>query len=729
MAEEYSSESTEKEPVVEENDDGSVTVKMPPPPEDLPEETYNLVSFYNGTEEGKKFLAEACTKVLDDFEEDWESCEGARKKRETRWKLIAGDLDPKDLELDEAANGHLPLMLERVLRVVHRMYSEMFPDADVIFTAIPANQLSQEKAEVITLHQNWQLRKDIPDFFKQNRRALMEFIIHGDCIIHSYRDIANKRNRHEALCFEEVVFPYHFRTSFIDMSDVPRKIRVLRRYKHELLDLEEAGVFAGVTDMLAKEKEPNFQAGPDLTLRPRVDKHEGKEAPLKSKAAPYTLLEYHGRCKLPGQKRERPVKIIVSPTCKAVIGLYLREQEDWKDRARFQSQTEEFGMYTANVQAHAQLEADEMAARQRLAMPDVPPDEAAGLMQLLDQQKPPPPQAPKWLKEGMQGPDAIRQVPIEEFSHGVCIENLEGSLGLGIGLLLQPFNEAANTVLSQFIDSATLANIPTAIAPWNLEMEPGDTKLKPGYVTRVRGISPEQIQNAIKFVQFPPANPQMLDVVAMMQESADGVSSAPDVLSGEAGKANETYRGIATRVEQATKQLTVFARNYLEMVDNVVKNDARLNSVFLDDEEIRHVIDPRTLESHELVVGRSLYLEDYSIIFTADTRFAGREAKIAQAQQLLGMVTAIPPELSSMIFPPSFVYEAVVQLLKVSGAHSMIRYMGPRPPTPTSLPGGPPQPGMVPPGQPPPGAMPPGAMPGAAPPPQPQPQEAPPAAA
>lgn len=727
MADEYTSTEAEKEPVVEENDDGTVTVKMPPPPEDIPEEAYNLVPHFMGTAEGKQFLEkDLADKVLKDFEEDWESCASAREKRLKRWKLLAGDLDPKEVAFEGAANAHLPLMLERVLRVVHRMYSEMFPDKDVVFTALPANQLSQEKADVVTLHQNWQLRKEVPDFFKQNRRALMEFIIHGDCIFHSYRDIAGKRNRHEALCFEEVVFPYHFRTSFIDMSDLPRKTRVLRRYKHELLELEEAGVFAGVKEMLEKEKENGFEAGPDLTVRPRVDKHEGKEPPVKSTAAPYTLYEYHGRCKLPGQKTERPIKAIVSPTCKAVIGLYLREQEDWKDRARFNAQQEELTLYQGNVQAHQQLEATEMAAKQRLEMPDVPPDEAAGLMQLLDQQKPEPPVAPKWLQEGMQGPPAIRQVPIEEFSHGVCIENLEGSLGLGIGLLLEPFNAAANVVLSQFIDSATLSNIKTMLAPWNLEMEPGDTKLVPGHVHRVRGVSPEQMRNAMVPLEFPPANPQMLDVVAMMQDSADGVSSAPDVLSGEAGKANETYRGIATRVEQATKQLTVLAQNYLEMEANVVKNDARLNSVFLDDLEVKSVIDPRTLESVELEVGRALYAEDYSIVFTADTRFGGREAKIAEADQLIGMVTSLPPEIAPMIFPPSFIYEAVCKSLKARGFHDMIRYMGPRPPTPTQLPGPPaPPPGMAPPGQPPPGAMPPGAMPG---PPAPQPQQ-PPAAA
>jgi len=707
---------------VQENDDGSVTVKMNPAAMLLPEEAYNLIPLYKGTDDGDKFLKEVVQKVLDDFSEDWDSCETWRKKRKDRTRLFLGDLDPKTFPFEDCANVHVPVMLERVLRIHTRVYSELFPEKDLVFQAIPSSQLTQERADVVTLHDNWQIRKEIPDFFKQNRRALLEFILHGDCVFHSYRDIPAKRNRHEALNCEEIVFPYHFKTSALDLSDVPRKTRILRKYKHEMLELEASGAFYGVEEMLEKEKQPGFEAGPDLTVKPAMDKYEGKDPPTKSKAAPYVLYEYHGRCKLPGEKREQPITAIVSPVCREIVAIYLREQEDWKDAARFKAQTEELGMFQQNQAMFAQMQAKHAEVQQRLMMPDVPPEEAAMLQQGLAQQ-PPPPQPPSWLKEGMQGPEPVRIVPIEAFTHGVCIENPDGSLGLGIGLLLEPFNQAANTFASQYTDSATLANVMTMIMPDNVAMEPGDRRLTPGEVHRVRGVSAEQIQNAFKVLQFPPANNQLMEMLKLQMESADGVSSAPDVLSGEAGKANETYRGIATRVEQATKQLTVLAQNYLEMLSEVIRKNARLNSVFMGDEEVKSVVDPRTLESQDLVLGRALYQEDFDIAFTADTRFGGREKKISEASQTLMMVTSLPPELASMIFPPSFIYEAVVRVLKAQGAHDMIRYMGPRPPTPTAMPA-PPQPPGMPPG--PPGAGPPGPSPPNGGPPPPQARPAPP---
>lgn len=719
-SDEYGKEE-KKEPQVTENDDGSVTVALAPPPADIPEEAFNLIPALSGSEEGKKFAKELAEKVLDHFKEDWDSCDQWRRKRRDRWKLLVGALDPKSYPFADCANVHIPVMLERVLRLVHRMFSEIFPDRDVVFTALPSNSLTQERADIVTLDSNWQIKKEIPDFYKQNRRAMMEFVTNGDCIFHSSRDIPAKRNRHEALSCEEVVFPYFWRTSLPDMADVPRKTRVLRKYKHELLDLEKGGIYSGIEEMLEKEKEPGFEEGPDLTVRPVVDKYEGKEAPIKSKAAPWTLYEYHGWCKLPGQERERPIVATVSPRTKLVVGLYLREQEDWKDRARHNKQAEELQQFQAAQQMQQQAQAMEAQVMERLQQPDVPPEEPGLIQQHLQATAPPPPMPPKWLKPEMQEPEPVRLVPIEYFSHGTCIENLEGSLGFGIGLLLEEFNKAADTAASQFTDSATLANVMTLIMPDNVTMEPGDTRLSPGEIHRVRGVSADQVQNAFKVLQFPPANPQLMDIIKLMLESADGVSSAPDVLSGEAGKANETYRGIATRVEQATKQLTVLAQNYLEVLTQVLKNNSRLNAVFMDDDEIKSVIDPRTLESQQIQVDRSLYLEDYEICFTADTRFGGREQKIAEADQLIGMFMSMPPEFSSTVFPPSFIYEAVVRGLKARGMHDMIRYLGPRPPSPQDMAAM----GMQPP--PPPGMPPPGAGPGGPPhgPPQQQPIQGP----
>jgi hypothetical protein len=706
---EYGTTEQAPEAEVESNEDGSVTVKLAPQAMDMPEEAFNLVPHFIGSEDGKKFLKKLSKKCMDHIAGDWDDCEPYRKKRKTRFKLLTGNLDPKSFPFEDCANIHVPVMLERSLRVVHRLYAEMFPERDFVFTAIPAGKMGQDRADVITQHSNWQIRKEIQDFFRQNRRGLMEFVVNGDVIFYSSRDIPGKRNRHEALNCEEVIIPYHWKSTAVDLSDIPRKTRILRKYKHELLDLERDGVYSDVQRIFDKIKDPTFDTGPELIVRPEVDKAEGRDN-SDSSSAYYILYEYHGWCKLPGQEFERPVVVTLEEQTSTVVGLFIREQEDWKDRARFETQMEEMQLYQQSMDMHQQAQAQTMALQQRIMMPDVPPDERMALEQMLNKEQMPPPQTPPWMEKNPEGPLPVRKVPIEYFSHGVCIENIDGSLGMGIGSLLEEFNKTANTVASQFIDSATLANTSTIIKPESVRLGEGDKILRPGEIHNARGTSSDSINNAFKVIQFPPANPQLMEMVKLTLESADGVSSAPDVLSGEAGKANETYRGIATRVEQATKQLTVLAQNYLEMLGNVMRNNARLNAVFMDDSEIKSVIDPRTLETQELELTRSLYDEDFEIIFTADTRFASKAQRVSEADEILSMIgQALPPPIAQLMFNPEFVYNALVKSLKARGAHEMIRYI-PKPPPGASWPGqGPPPPGGPPgPDGPPPGGPPPG---------------------
>lgn len=710
MADEYGEQGPKAEIVREE--DGAVTVKVVSAQLELPDEAFNLVPTLSQSEDGRKFLKKLAEKVASEQKEAWDSTEKYRQRRKSRFKLLTGNLDAKEFPFQDCANVHVPVMLERLLRIVHRVLAELLPDRDFVFQALPSSKVSAERAEIISLHENWQVRKDIPDFFKQIRRAAMEFFNDGYCIIHSYRDIDGRRNRHEFLNCEEFYMPYVWKTTAIDLSDVPYKGRFVRKYRHELKVLEAQGVYANLDVLFQKEKSPSWDDTQELTVRPVVDAAEGRE-PASSTKAPYTLVEHHSWCKLPGQEEERPVIVTMETGTRTILALVLREEDDPKDSQRFERQSQELATHAADTEAFLQADMRRQEILAQVQDPLLMPDVRAQLeaeAQALPATPPPP---PSWLSEGMTGPKPARRRAIEFFTKGDCIENPEGSLGLGLGYLLEEFNKAANTAASQFTDSATLANLATGFMPANVEidgMPPGEIMISPGQFHRIRGVSAEQIDRAIKVINFPQANPQLMDIVRLMLESADGVSSAPDVLSGEPGKANETYRGIATRVEQATKQLTVLAQNFMEALGNVAKNNARLNSVFLSDEaEIRTVVDPRTLESRDIEISRDLYRDDYEIVFTADVRFASKAQKVSEADQALSMVTSVPPELASQVFPISYVHEAVVRALKARGLHDLVKFLGPAPPVPTAPPGPPaPPPGMPPGPEQPPQGLPPG---------------------
>jgi hypothetical protein len=720
---------------VESNDDGTVSVTLPGVGDETPDEVFNLVPGMLKSLDKKvlDFVKKLAAQVIDDFHDDWDSCSGWRKKRLNRAKLLYGDLDPKELPFQDCANINVPVMLERVLRLVHRLYSEMFPDTNFVFNVIPCRSIDRDRAEILTLHGNWQIRTEIEDFFKQCRRALWEFVTNGDCTMHSFRNIEGHRNRHELLTCEEFVIPFVWKTTALDYSDVPRKTRIVRKFKRELLTLERKGIYCQIDKVVGAnkddtaeaqgKKQASFESDISYTIRPEISKWEGRSMPGgNSSAAPYTLIEQHLWVVLPdddakdGLGEERPVVATVDYNTGKLVGLYLREEPDPSDRARYNSQLKDMGDYENAMQGHQAMQQAEHAAMARLAMPDVPQDEALQLHTAIATQAVPPPTPPTWavpdeMTGGVQPPVPMRKRAIESFSHGVCIENVDGALGMGIGLLLEQFNVAANILADQFVDSATLANTATGFADAQA-MESGEIRLAPGKFQKVRTAG-KKLDELIHVIQFPQANSQLMEMLQLQLTSADGVASAPEVLSGEPGKSSETYRGLATRVDQAMKQLTVLAMNFLEFLGQVMRNNARLNAVFLSDSELLDVVDPRTRTASSIRVSRELYAEDLEIWFTADTRFATRQQRITEADQIISLATqAIPPPLFSTVFKPGFLREAVSRSLVARGLHDMIPFLltpeeAAMPPPVAVPPGGSgaPQPGGT--GAPPPGAGPP----------------------
>ena len=399
--------------------------------------------------------------------------------------------------------------------------------------------------------------------------------------------------------------------------------------------------------------------------------------------------------KLPGDKEARAICATVCPNTRYVLRLYVREENDWRDQVRYDRELQQGADYEMAVQAHAQLGEREAALQGELTKPGVDPMEADMIHQALTQDALPPPVPPEWYESGAPAPP--RRVPIEMFSHGVCMENFLGSLGLSYGQILADQNRAANNSLNQAIDQATLGNVGTYLMPDLLEIEPGPFQIAPGTINRISGVSGTDIKNSIVELRPSAANPQLFEFVDKMVEYSQSSIAAPDILSGESGKSGETWRGQNARTEQALKQLSVAGGKYAKFVEQIFKCNAKLNSMYLEDEEIIYVA------SHligvgggqEIQISRKMYQRDYRVTIRSDMRFTSQEQRIAEADQLVAMPGAVPPLQGNL----AWWHAAATRALKARGAHDMLPMLGP-PPPPPSTPMGvppPPPPGMLPP--------------------------------
>lgn len=654
----------------------------------------NLVPVFAESEAGIKVLKQISDDIITDFEEAWKNTEEYRQRQASDWSLFAGELPPKAFPFDGCANVHIPISLENISRLVFRATAELFGDWTNVFGVMPTGPDDTELAELLSAHGNWQISENIPDFKRQiGHRGLLAFFHHGDVTAHSFYDFKRRQNRHEILTAEEFITSYVRVTTMPDYSDVPWVCKVLHMYKHQLESYSED--WFGIAKVI--KKEPPLWDDLDEPLTDAVNKAQGIKKPEDQRMSPYTLLWYEGWQTLPGQEQQRFVQAVVDRNGRHVLLLRIHEQENWQDLVRFKTQEAEMKQYEQAMMLYSMeterldTEATNVTSFQEEGA--IGPEVAAQVSGQIQGERSPPPMAPEWLIDGEAGPAAVRKDPIHLFSHAVCIESLKGSLGLSYGRIQADHNRAANTMLCQFIDSATFANVNCLITAGNVEFR-NEFKFLPGYVNQTKSVLPADLKNAIMPLSTGQPSSALFETTKFVMEVAQASIQAPSVMSGEPGKSGETFRGISTRLEQATKQLSVPTSKYADFLVQILKNNAHLNAEFLDDHEMVQVTDHLQGMMRNIPISREMYRRNYQVSIRSDLRFVPSGQKIQEADEMVQMAMNLPWMQGNL----AFAHEATKQALRARGKHEFVQLLGQSPPPQPQF--GPPPPPSPPPGPP-----------------------------
>ncbi|MEE8384516.1 MAG: hypothetical protein V3S01_01180, partial [Dehalococcoidia bacterium] len=501
----------------------------------------NLVPIFADHEDGREALREISARIIREFDEDWESCEDYREQKAANWLIFTGDLPPKKFPFNKSANAHVPIMLENLSRLQFRATGELFGDWSNVFGVVPIGPDDDEMADILSLHGNWQIREQIPDFQRQQQRGMLMFFLDGDVTCHSWYDNFRKQNRHEMLTCDEFVVPFVYTSVMPDYSDCPHYCRVRYKYPHELA--AERGRWHDV-DTVLEGARPSWDEDPEAVLRMAQAETQRIIVPDGEDQAPYKIIQYQGWLSLPNQDRERWVQAFIDYASGTILSLRIFEEADWEEKARVQRQQQERDTFLFQ-DAQARMEGQGFDDRMQsvAAMTSLLPEERTEMEARIPQPGPSP-EMPNWMDRGNENaePPKARMEPIHMFAHGVCIEPLTGSLGLGFGHIQADFNRAANTFVSQFTDAATLSNskgiITSSLVTWKRPFT-----VSPGAVNIAQGVNGQELRNNIMPMEYGPANPQLMDMVDKMYEWGQSSIQAPAVLSGESGKSGETFRG------------------------------------------------------------------------------------------------------------------------------------------------------------------------------------------
>lgn len=686
---------------------------------DIDENSENLVRDFMALPdgEGKRFLQQLSDTVIRNFKDGWDAAEEYRRIFKDNWALFAGELPPKDAPWKDAANVNIPLMLENLSRLTARAEGELFGDWRNVFgvESISISENDRQVAEVLNAHGNWQIREQIPDFSRQlGQRGLLAYFWIGDVTAHSYYNAERQMNRHEILTPDEFVVPFAFTTTMPDYSDCPWVCKIVHYQRHEVES--KIGEWVDVDAMLDGGK-PGWDDEPEQDIATTVSRVQGTEQPDDdsgelTSSAPYKVLWYEGWVRMPGQERDRYVQALVHERTRVVLKLTIHEEEDWQDRQRYMTQEAELkGFREAQLMQAAklaELEQMQQTVAQSQQMGVISPDMANEGFQQIQMQIPQPPLPPNWMKnpgDPMEGPEPPRRVPLYMFAHGICIEPFVGAYGLSYGRIQGQLNRAVNTMTNQFIDAGTLANVKSFLVTDGVDF--GTNKpLRPGTVNRVKGVVGDELSKNIMPLNFGNANPQLMESVDRLSNAARTSMQAPEVLSGEPGKSGETYRGISARIEQATKQLSVYVQHYARTpLEQVLKNNAKLNAKFLKDEEIVGIAIAKNGPKLPFKVRREMYLPSYSAKISSDLRFATQAQRIQEADELGSLVAQVPQLMQN----PEVMKAVTIKRLRARGMDDLLPLVEQAFQPPPAPPGGA-QPGGAPPGAPPQGppGMPPG---------------------
>lgn len=650
----------------------------------------NLCFVFSKSKEGRETLKRIGDQVDRDFRGAYDSSEKRRKKDAEFLAILSGDVKPKRFPFEHAANAHVPLLLEVHSRVTSRAQAELFGNWTNVFGVEPVGPDDEQVAEILSKHGNWQIREKIPDFKRQMARGLQIYFGPGDVTCHSYWDEETRSNRHEMLTSDEFVVPFAYTTTMPDYGDLPFYTKILKRYRHQLEAMEDVWF---EVDKVIDKREPTYDDEPSEPVRDERAKQEGIErGDTNSRkgegGAPYKILWHEGWFKLPGRPRQRWCLVIQDYATKNILSLSVHEEVNWQEQVRFDQQQLELDMYRQGAEAHSTAVSQlgelttELQAQQ--LDPSQDPVALAASQEQLAQSAaalPPPPEPPGWLdttKDPMDPqtkPEAPRRDPIRMFAHGVCIEPILGNLGIGIGRVPADLNKAVDVALSQFTDSATQANVKTLLVSNQVEL-PSNVDFSPGAVIPVEGAMNGPLADHIMPLAFPPANDQLMGLVKELIEMAEGAAQAPGIISGEPGKSGETARGAAQRLESATKQLAVPTAGFADFVTQILKNNARLNAVYLDDEEMFSVLNNLTGKYEELRAGKKLYQRGYRVTIRSDLRFASQAQRIQEADEMLQLPKAVPALMNNLTYQ----YHATVKSLQARGREDLIPYLGKPPP-------------------------------------------------
>ena len=190
----------------------------------------------------------------------------------------------------------------------------------------------------------------------------------------------------------------------------------------------------------------------------------------------------------------------------------------------------------------------------------------------------------------------IKIDPTEYFTPYIFIPDPNSSVyGIGFGRLLGPTNETVNTLINQLVDAGTLSNMQSGFMSRGLKLAGGNSRFRPGE-WKVVNTTGSDLKNGI--VPLPVKDPSstLFNLLGMLIESGQRISSVTDVMSGENPGQNQAATTTMAVLEQGLKVFNGIYKRMHRSLSKEYKKIYKLNSMYLDEDRYNMILDEGSLK-------------------------------------------------------------------------------------------------------------------------------------
>lgn len=259
----------------------------------------------------------------------------------------------------------------------------------------------------------------------------------------------------------------------------------------------------------------------------------------------------------------------------------------------------------------------------------------------------------------------IRIVPEHFFIDFHYIPSPDGSYhSLGLGKLLLPINESANTLMEQILDAGTMANSQTGLIGASTRIKARDIELENGKYKILDIGGAADLRSSVLPLPAPQPSPVLLNCLGIIMEAGKDIASTNDMLEGKMSGTNVPATTSMMLAENGLKVYNAIVKRLYRSMKKEFSRLFYLNQKHLTQKEYEEILD-----NPSALVDVDFATDDLDIVPIADPSNSSDVQRISTARAIMEAPGGDPWEKSYLYYKALRLEEEEIQ-----------RILGPKPP-------------------------------------------------